>query len=245
MNRAEPLVSVVIPVFNGERYLAEAIESVLCQSTVPMEIIVVDDGSTDGSYHIAESYGAAVRVVSQANAGTAAARNRGVSLANGRFLAHLDADDLWVEDRLVRQVDAMETHPEVQIVSGLLQQFYSPELDEPARSRIANPLQEMPGHHLGAMLIRREAHDDVGPFETRWKIGQDMDWYLRAIVEKRLGFLMLPHLVMRRRLHGSNKGLSHRRFFAQRMRILKGSLDRRREAAASGGHADAGESPDP
>jgi len=230
MTADPPIVSVVIPVHNGERYLADAIDSVLAQAFHAIEIIVVDDGSTDRSGVIARGFGPPVQVHRQENGGTAAARNAGVGLARGDFLAHLDADDLWTEGRLVRQIEAFEEQPELDIVSGHLRQFFSPELDEEIRDRIANPTEPMPGHHLGAMLIRRSVQEIVGPFETCWKIGQDMDWYLRGVVEKGLRMLMLPDLVLLRRLHETNKGITHRELFAQRMHILKASLERRREA---------------
>ena len=94
----EILVSVIIPVYNGERYLAEALDSVLRQSHPADEIIVIDDGSTDGSAKIIESFRASVEYHWQPNGGPGAARNLGVTLAHGAFLAFLDADDLWTED---------------------------------------------------------------------------------------------------------------------------------------------------
>src|SRR5580698_6296143 len=97
------LVSVVIPVRNGVRYLGEAIESVLVQGRRDTEIIVVDNGSTDGSRSVAESFGPAVRVIDEPQRGAAHARNSGVRLARGEYLAFLDADDLWVTGKLERQ----------------------------------------------------------------------------------------------------------------------------------------------
>ena len=94
------LISCIVPVFNGERYLAEALDSILAQTWRPLEVIVVDDGSTDGTAHIAAGYGAEVSYIHQANAGPAAARNRGLDAARGEFIAFLDADDLWHKDKL-------------------------------------------------------------------------------------------------------------------------------------------------
>src|SRR5437667_12630279 len=111
-----PLVSVVIPCYNGERYLAEAIESVLAQRYEPLEIIVVDDGSTDRSAEVARHFGDAVQYVCQPHAGAAAARNRGVGLATGDLIAFLDADDVWTEGRLARQVQVLEADPSVGMV---------------------------------------------------------------------------------------------------------------------------------
>jgi glycosyltransferase involved in cell wall biosynthesis len=106
-------VSVIIPSYNCAPYLAEAIDSVLGQTCPPHEVIVVDDGSTDGSLEIARGYGDAVVVVAQENAGVSAARNRGFDLATGDWLALLDADDLWSSDKLERQLSTVKGHSEV------------------------------------------------------------------------------------------------------------------------------------
>lgn len=99
-----PTVSVIIPVYNGERFLAEAIRSALDQTLSPAEIIVIDDGSTDASAEVARGFGPPVRVLAQANLGPAAARNLGVAHAAGDLLAFLDADDLWMPEKLAYQV---------------------------------------------------------------------------------------------------------------------------------------------
>src|SRR5207245_10700422 len=104
---AHARVSAIIPVFNGERYLAEAIESVLAQTSPASEIVVVDDGSTDGSGAGAGRFGSAARLVFGGHAGAGAARNRGVAESTGELLAFLDADDIWPSDKLERQLAAL------------------------------------------------------------------------------------------------------------------------------------------
>src|SRR5215210_1959226 len=123
------LVSVIIPVHNSERYLAEAIESVLAQTYACHEIIVVDDGSVDRSAQVTKRFGAAVRHVFQPQAGAGAARNRGVELAEGGFFAFLDADDLWTEDKTQLQLATFAADPELDVVFGQTEQFHSPDLD--------------------------------------------------------------------------------------------------------------------
>jgi glycosyltransferase involved in cell wall biosynthesis len=110
------LVSVVIPVYNGERFLKQAIDSVLRQTYSPVECIVVDDGSTDGSRSVAEAYGPAVRLVAQDNSGVSAARNEGAAQARGEFVAFLDADDVWLPHKLELQMQTMRARPEVGLV---------------------------------------------------------------------------------------------------------------------------------
>jgi len=106
--KQNPLISVIIPVYNGERYLAEAIESALAQTWEPVEIIIVDDGSTDGSADVASRFASSVKYDLQPHAGPGAARNRGARLARGDYLAFLDADDLWLKEKLKLQMAAMQ-----------------------------------------------------------------------------------------------------------------------------------------
>ncbi|VAW73353.1 hypothetical protein MNBD_GAMMA15-666 [hydrothermal vent metagenome] len=106
------MISVIIPAYNCESYLRRAIESVLAQQGVQTEIIVIDDGSTDGTAGIAQSYGETLRYIQQTNQGAAAARNRGLEVADGDFIAFLDADDTWFPDKLSIQLEALEKYPD-------------------------------------------------------------------------------------------------------------------------------------
>jgi len=220
-------LSVIIPVYNGERYLAETIDSVLAQNHRSIEVIIVDDGSTDGTARIANNYGSSIRYCYQQNLGTAAAMNRGTDLAFGEYLSFLGADDLWTEDRIRVQFKAFDAHPDVDIVSGYVKQFFSPEMTESVKKRIRFSDDLIPGHVIPAMLIKRQAFFRVGLFETRWKIGAEMSWYLRA-KEAGLKIMILPDLVLLRRIHESNKGITKRSFINQRAQILKAALNRRR-----------------
>ena len=224
----EHLVSAIIPVYNGERYVAEAIESVLVQTYHPFELIVVDDGSTDGSADIVKGFTPEVRYFFQPNAGLAAARNCGIRLAKGNYFAFLDADDLWVEDKLGYQMRTFDNQPELDMVFGYVKQFHSPELSPAVKQKIHCPAEIIPGCSAGTMLIRREAFFRVGLFETNWRIGEFMDWYLRA-KEHNLKSLMRPEVLLRRRLHTANLGVRERQSRSDYLKILKTSLDRRRQ----------------
>jgi glycosyltransferase involved in cell wall biosynthesis len=224
----DPLVSVIIPVYNGERYLAEAIESVLTQPYRPIEVMVVDDGSTDGSAEVVKRYAPTVQYVFQSHSGAGAARNQGINLAQGDFLAFLDADDLWVKDKLTRQMTVFCDDRSLDIVFGQVQQFRSPDLDDQLKRRILGDGEVMPGYHPGTMLIRRDAFFRVGPFQTHWRVGEFIDWYLRAM-EQGLKAFLLPEVVMKRRLHADNLGTRERKLQIDYVRILKASLDRRRK----------------
>jgi glycosyltransferase involved in cell wall biosynthesis len=224
-----PLISIIIPVYNGEKYLFEAIDSILAQTYYPVEIILIDDGSTDGSAEIAKRFSPAVKYCYQRNAGTGAARNRGLELAQGSFFAFLDADDVWLRDKLAIQMAVFYGNPETDVVFGYVKQFYSPELDEVTRSRLRCTDEAMPGFLPCTMLIKRKAFFQVGLFETDWRLGQDVSWIMRAR-ERGLRAVMVPDVVYMRRLHKNNKGITHRQFSEDRVRIVKASLDRRRAA---------------
>ena len=230
---SDPLASVIIPAYNTERYLGEAIESVLSQDYEPFELIVVDDGSTDRTAEVARSFGTRLRLHHQSNLGTGPARNAGIGLARGDLFAFVDADDLWTEGRLALQVSSLLAGDDgIDAVSGHIEQFYSPDLDEETRATIHCPLDPVPGYVAGSMLIRRGSFERVGPYESQWTIGVCMSWLTRA-QDAGLRIRMLEDVVLRRRLHAANKGIVHRDQVGQRVRILKAALDRRRKAKRS------------
>lgn len=224
----ESPISVIIPVHNGERYLSEAIESVLAQTYHAIEVIVIDDGSTDGSADVAKQHAPRIRCYSQAHSGVSAALNHGIVLSRESFFAFLDADDLWTKDKLKRQMAVINNDPEVDAVFGHVEQFYSPDLEEADRRRIRWHSRIAPGYSTGTMLIRREAFLRVGPFETKWQVGGFIEWYARAI-EKGLKTTMLGRVLMRRRLHTSNMGIRERITQRDYLHVLKRNIDRRRE----------------
>lgn len=224
-----PLVTVIIPVFNAEKYVAEAINSVLCQSYKPIEIIAVDDGSTDGSARIIKRF-PSVRYLYQTNSGISATRNKGIEHAQGDFFAFLDADDLWVVDKIMLQIAAFEDDPNIDIVFGHVQQFRSPELADVLAGESPAIASLMPGHIPSTMVIKRDAFFRVGLFETNWRMGEFASWYLRSL-ENGLRSVMLPDLVTRRRLHEANHGIQQREAIKDYVHILKASLDRRRGAS--------------
>jgi glycosyltransferase involved in cell wall biosynthesis len=227
MNPYNHLISVIIPVFNGDKYLGEAIESILSQNDFRLEVIVVDDGSTDNTAKIVESFDSSVRYYYQMNAGPAAARNHGIKLTQGDFFAFLDADDLWTADKIKLQWNAFKEHPDLDMAFCHVQQFFSPDLAQSEKDRIDIPVEIMPGYHVGTMLIRRNSFFRVGLFREELRIGDTIDWYARS-TELKLNSIMLPDILMKRRIHKTNLGISQRDQRIGYIHALKSALDRRR-----------------
>jgi len=218
----ESLVSVIIPVYNGATFLHQAIESVLTQSYRPLEIIVVDDGSVDDSARVAQQY--PVRYCFQSHNGPGAARNCGIEQAHGKYLAFLDADDLWTREKLARQIATLTARPELDAVFGQVEQFMTPDTAAPSAIFAGTTLN---GIHVGAMLIRHAAFKRVGMFGTHCHV-DFIDWYLRA-QEAKLEFTSLPEVVMRRRVHANNLTIRSREIVrAEYLLAIKSALDRRK-----------------
>jgi glycosyltransferase involved in cell wall biosynthesis len=224
-----PLVSVMIGVYDGAPYLGEAIESVLGQDYEPVELIVVDDGSTDGSGDVARGF-PGVHVVRQENAGNGAARNRAVEEASGELYAFLDADDRFTPGKLRLQKAVLDADPELDMVFGHVREFLSPELDEATRAGLRPPAAEpMPWTAPNLMLIRRESFHRVGPFATDVRVGVTVDWFARAS-EAGLRYRILPEVVLERRVHTQNNGLRERDSRTQYLEVIRRAMERRRAA---------------
>ena len=204
-----PLVSIVIPVYNGERFLRESLESVFAQTFQDYEVLCVDDGSTDGSPALLKEYGARVRVIRQANAGQSAARNAGVEAAVGRFVAFLDQDDRWYPSKLAQQVATLNAEPDVVLVHCNYDKMDSSghmlaagvALAERA-SALASPLGRLVGEALifpSAMLVRRDVFQRVGGFGPELRGYEDFDLIARLKLEGR--FVLVPESGMAYRVH--------------------------------------------
>lgn len=220
----------MIGVYNGAPYLGEAIESVFEQNYEPLELIVVDDGSTDGSGDIARRY-PGVRVVRQENGGNGSARNRAVEEAQGDLYAFLDADDRFTPDKLTLQKTALDDDPALDMVFGHVREFLSPDLDEATRASLRPPAPEaMPWTAPNLMLIWRASFERVGPFTRAVRVGVTVDWFARAS-EAGLRYAILPEVVLERRLHAQNNGLRERASRTQYVDVIRQALERRRAAA--------------
>ena len=219
------IVSVIIPVYNAGRFLGDAIRSVFAQSHPQIQIIVVDDGSTDDSPDVVRHF--AVSYLRQQHSGIAAARNTGVLAARGSLLAFLDADDIWTHNKLASQIQLLALHPDVQLVAGRVEQFYDEGYAGP-RSPLPAPVSE--AYTAGALLIRRRDFFRVGMFNTRLQVGEFIDWQSRAITSG-LHEFCLDEVVLRRRIHGENSTLIQRHSQRDYLSVVKSHLDRKRRTA--------------
>src|SRR5262245_47378222 len=226
MDRALNRISVIIPVYNHAAYLPEALESVFRQTYPASEIIVVDDGSEDGSAEAAERF-SGVRVFRQPHSGIAVARNAGVRHTQGDLISFLDADDRWTSYKLRAQIEAFDREPGLDMVFGLVRQFLSPDLSEVERGRRKIEQEIMPGRIPGTLLIRRASLDRVGTFNEGLRSAEFLDWYGRAQV---LGLQekMLEDVFCERRIHAANHGVRARETRLDYFKALKASVDRRK-----------------
>ena len=217
----QPLVSVVVPAYNCAAFLPEALDSVFAQTLGALEVVVVDDGSTDATAEALRSCrDRRLRVARQPRQGAAAARNRGVLMARAPYLALLDADDVWLPRKLDLQRAALVVEPGLDMVFGQYEEF-----DDVSGS--VRPAA--PGYSAGTLLMRRSAFLEVGPFATTWRVGEFIDWYAPAL-DAGLATAMRPEVVLRRRVHADNTSRTSRQDYA---RVLAAMHHRRRAAAAT------------
>jgi len=218
-----PTVSVIVPVLNGEAFLASALRSVLGQTHRSLEVIVVDDGSSDRTGQVVDGFRpCGIRYVRQENRGAGEARNRGVGEATGEFLAFLDADDLWTRDKLSLQLQAVGSDRPPCMAFGYYQDF----VDAPGAAG-GRQRQPAPGCSVGTLLVRREHFLKAGLFAAHWRVGEFIDWYARAI-DTGLMPVMLPELMLLRRVHAGNTRIRDREDRQEYARVVRSIVERRR-----------------
>ena len=196
LRMTDPLVSVIVPVHNGDRYLGEALDSALNQDYDAIEVIVVDDGSTDGTPEVLRRFGNRIVAIRQENAGAAVARNTAMEAARGEFFAFLDADDLWFPQKLRTQIDYLSAHPAVDIVASRWKVLTSDESTTARKEALESaPLAtaDVPRSgwlytelllrfmiHTTTVVMRRRLKDRIGLFDPILRRGQDYEYWLRA-----------------------------------------------------------------
>ncbi|NLY83488.1 MAG: glycosyltransferase family 2 protein [Acholeplasmataceae bacterium] len=221
-------IDIIIPSYNSKKYLAEAVDSCKAQTHRPERIIIVDDGSTDGSDAFARSL-AGVEVFRQTNSGAGVARNHGISQSSAECVFLLDADDIIEPFALEALAGALAAEPDAFAVFGQTVDFFSPELTEEERK--TRRLQDKPsfGRLPGCSLLRKEVFGPglVGLFNPAFKHGEVVDWHSR-FRDAGLKYVNVEKVIHRRRIHLSNAGIvSKETQFANYARILRQRLGKK------------------
>lgn len=230
-SRTWPVVSVIVPVFNGEQFIREAVENIISQDYPSSEIIIIDDGSTDGTADIIKQLPYEVRYFNQENNGPAAARNKGIKEAMGEYIAFLDADDLWPKNNLFILVEALSRDKDIEVVQGHGQlACRNPETRTYEYS--GSPRGLFP-YYIGAALYRRSAFTKVGLFDPTLRYGEDSDWFMRAR-ELKIGIKRLEDITLIVRRHGKNMTYGRSPAELNQLRVIKKGLDRMRARRQTG-----------
>ena len=231
-------VSVVIPAYNSARFLREAIESVRQQTTPVHETIVVDDGSTDETEQVIQSLGGGIVYIQQANAGVSAARNRGIAQATGEIIAFLDADDLWLPQKVENQVRIFLGNPDVALVAtdrtdidaqgGLLLDslFKKQGLYELFSDLRGNPVPQALSRLVqvnfiptSSVMVRKSALVQVGVFDTAIRYGEDLELWARIAAQYSIA--CLPEVLIRYRQHGNNATQATEKLLLDMVQVMK------------------------
>jgi glycosyltransferase involved in cell wall biosynthesis len=224
-------------VFNGERFLGEALESVFAQKHRPLQVIVVDDGSTDGTAEVVRSF-EDVEYIYQENQGVSAARNRGLEKARGEMIAFLDADDLWKPEKLEKQMQFMTKHPECRISSTDARNFLEEKVELPQIVKSLPDWEEVRPHLPSTLLVEKGVFEEIGPFDTGYAAGEDTEWQWRA---RDYGFQIcrLEEELTLRRFHGKNLSWKEAAGYkARHFRIVRESIARKSRLSEQKGEDD-------
>ncbi|MGH3082641.1 MAG: glycosyltransferase family 2 protein [Gaiellaceae bacterium] len=217
-------MTVIVAAFNGETYLRETLDSLFAQDFGAYEVVFVDDGSEDGTAEIARSF--PLRYIHQPNQGLPAARNAGLAVAQGDFIAFLDDDDLLPPNKLRVQARHLLENPDTGCVLGRCEWLF--EGIEPPNLKRDPIYGELGGIQFVTAMIRRNVLEGLGGFDPTYRYAEDRDLFVR-LREHGVKIEVLPHVVLHKRLHGSNMTLNPPESHPL-LRSLKGKLDRERSA---------------
>jgi glycosyltransferase involved in cell wall biosynthesis len=231
MKSSSPLISVVVPVYNGEKFVPECLDSIARQTYRPVEIVVVDDGSTDGSVRAAEGHPSAPVVLKTPHANLPSARNAGIRKAGGACIALCDIDDLWHPEKLARQALILENNPDIGLVFTAVATFGP----DPARARARRPTGRELAFNRGnqfallalrsiiapsSVLVRKEVLNRIGPFDESLDSCEDYDLWLRlARAGVRMHRIAAPLTLYRR--HGGNMSEKTDVMHRNRLKVLE------------------------
>lgn len=226
MSSSNPLISVIIPAYNAEKYLKEALESIIKQNYDPLEIIFVDDGSTDNTAKIVREFGHNIIYVYQENSGPSVARNTGLKVANGEYITFLDADDFWHDNHLKNLLNCFNKNPNLEVAMGLIQLILLNQ-DQEGNSFFKEFSRSTANVNLAAGLYKKSIFEKVGYFDPKLRSADDVDFYLR-IKEAGIKIEMIDNTSLYYRIHNSNLSKDRASSKSDFLKAVKISLDRRR-----------------
>lgn len=216
------LVSVVVPVYNAADHLRDTLDSIFNQTYKNLEVVAVDDGSSDDSVEILKSYGDRVVVVQQANAGPAAARNLGVEKANGSWIAFLDADDLWQPDKIEKQIQGLGgcswSYTDSIFMGGVNDGKRDSELNDKLSGEVLDALICCNFIGTSSVMIRRDVFLDIGGFDRSLRSIQDWDLWMRVAGEHPIAYLDEP--MVRYRVHAASTSRSTRKTLPNHLKVI-------------------------
>lgn len=237
-NKLQPLVSVVIPAYNSERWIEETLKSVLNQTYPNIEVIVVDDGSTDNTFSIVDKFKNRVKYLQKKNGGSASARNMGIRKSVGEWIALLDADDLWITDKIQTQMDYLKNHTDVYWVYSDAYIFS----DKVAKDeyRIGSTTKMFSGDVLEPLImedfipsptpvINRKVFNDVGIFDESIKRSEDWDLWLRIAAHYKVGFVDKPLAKYRMHLLSKSSSIGPKFTLESRKKIINKAISDNKE----------------
>ncbi len=215
-----PLISVIIPVYNSALFLPELLNNIYKQHYTPLEIIIVDDGSTDSTAILIKSF-PDIKYIYQTNKGPAAARNEGLAVATGEYIAFIDSDDLWNENTLLTFSKILVNNNDIDIVEGLIKEI-------PFKKSSYSKIKHLnPFYHcsFGSCLIRKSAFDKVGNCNERLIYTEDVDWFTRAwemnIVKKRIDFVSIFYRKHQHNMTNNSANCLHYKLLLLQIKIAR------------------------
>jgi glycosyltransferase involved in cell wall biosynthesis len=226
---AAPDVSVILIVRNGERFIADALASVIRGTLRPAEILVIDGHSSDRTAEIVRTF-EGVTLVRQDAQGIASAYNQGIVAGRGGLVSFISHDDHWLPEKLERQVAFMRAHPQVQYTVTHVQYVLHGGASPPAGFRTELLDRPVPGFIMECLMARREVFARIGPFDSSFAICEDTDWFARAR-DAHVPMAVLPETLVIKRVHDTNASLSHPQTSALLLRAMRRSVERKRAAA--------------
>lgn len=224
-------VSIIIPVYNGARFVAEALQSVLAQTFTAYEALVIDDGSTDDSRALIQQVmhnDPRLRYLYQQNSGVSTARNQGILASRGDLIAFLDQDDRWTENTLACQVAYHQQHPRVGYTLAQQICFLEPGCSPPQWFQLQTLRQPHVGYLPGTLMVKRAIFDQIGLFNPEIAISSDADWFARA-TDAQIPTYTLPQVLLERRIHNANQSQQSKQIHKELFHLLHASIKRKQE----------------